>query len=270
MNNNRENNILLFVTGASRGLGRAIAEAFCAENHWDRIHFVLVARSLDGLEATRRALLKVRKDDSLIHLVQLDCSDLDTLEQRLDDTLGELARMPTIHDFDRIICINNHGTLGHIGPCVDCPSFRDMRKTIDINVTSSFWISLRIARFAKEARTACTVVNISSLVALQVFPSLGLYSAGKAARDSFHKAMSIEEGGENVRVLNYAPGPLETDMTEEIRSASLLHESLKPHYQKQLVDPADSSRTLVQLVVENVFENGSHIDYYDIAGPPAT
>jgi sepiapterin reductase len=68
-----------------------------------------------------------------------------------------------------------------------------------------------------------------------------------------------------VRVLNYAPGPLETDMSNELRSSESLDPSLKPMYQQKLVDPADSAAVLVHLVLEapDLFESGSHIDYYE-------
>lgn len=70
----------------------------------------------------------------------------------------------------------------------------------------------------------------------------------------------------NLRFLNYAPGPLETDMATELRTAEALHASLKPHFANRLLDPLDSARVLVNLVLEDSFENGHHVDYYDIAG----
>lgn len=68
-----------------------------------------------------------------------------------------------------------------------------------------------------------------------------------------------------IKLLNYAPGPLETDMTEEIRAAVDLHDSLKPNYAQQLLDPLDSARVLVRLVKSGDFSSGAHVDYYDVA-----
>ena len=76
------------------------------------------------------------------------------------------------------------------------------------------------------------VVNVSSLCAVQAFDSWGIYCAGKAARDMYHAVLAQEltkqaaatvEGtaggvsGRKMLVLNYAPGPLDTDMQKEIR-----------------------------------------------------
>jgi sepiapterin reductase len=71
-----------------------------------------------------------------------------------------------------------------------------------------------------------------------------------------------------LKYLNYAPGPLETDMTTQLRSEQHLDVNLKTFFQNTLIDPIDSARVLVRLVLENDFENGQHIDYYDIVPPP--
>lgn len=72
-------------------------------------------------------------------------------------------------------------------------------------------------------------------------------------------------GNARIRLLNYAPGPLETAMTEQIRAANDLHKSLRPSYAQKLLDPKDSARILVQLVRKDAFPSGAHIDYYDVA-----
>uniref|UniRef100_A0A8D2QDF3 Sepiapterin reductase n=1 Tax=Zonotrichia albicollis TaxID=44394 RepID=A0A8D2QDF3_ZONAL len=96
-------------------------------------------------------------------------------------------------------------------------------KDIEINSYFSFNISSALcltstALRAFGARPGCsrTVVNISSLCALEPFPSWALYCSGKAARDMMFRVLALEEPG--VRVLNYAPGPLDTDMQLLARS----------------------------------------------------
>jgi len=176
--------------------------------------------------------------------------------------------------FDECVLINNAGSLGHIGVTTDSPSLQDLQQTVNLNVTAALWLSVRVARYCKEhVIPHCTIVNVSSLVAIQPFATLAIYSAGKAARDAFHSSMAQEEEAAasddtttttRVRVLNYAPGPLEgTDMTQQLRQADRLDATLQPQYQKTLVDVNDSATALVQLWERNNYKNGQHVDYYD-------
>ncbi|CAM9837690.1 unnamed protein product [Ectocarpus sp. 12 AP-2014] len=108
------------------------------------------------------------------------------------------------------------------------------------------------------------VVNISSLAALQPFETWGGYSSGKAARDMFHRRDSVlateqaSIGG--LKVLNYAPGPMNTDMAREIRSAEQFEEDLQSG---KLVDARVSAEKCVRLALHGTFASGSHVDYFD-------
>ncbi|GAX11579.1 hypothetical protein FisN_1Lh059 [Fistulifera solaris] len=195
----------------------------------------------------------------------IDLSQMDNLSHRIESLLAELSS----ESVSELYFINNAGSLGPIGPCRNT-NLQEMRAVLDFNITSACWLSARFVQWAKETMQCpkTVVVNISSLVAIQAFPSMGMYSASKAARDLFHAALALEEEdeeeGEHVLVLNYAPGPLETDMTDQIRQAPLLDTSLRPHYQKQLVDPDDSAAKLVDILFDQKFKSGQHLDYYDI------
>jgi sepiapterin reductase len=199
----------------------------------------------------------------------------------------------------RMIFINNAGSLGYLGPSWESPSLEDMRQTIDFNVTSSLWLSVRFARYIKEIELqqqqsyqernnppikmgtstptrSATIVNISSLVAVSKdFSGMGIYSAGKAAREMYHALVAKDEDQATeaeteclnailLKTLNYAPGPLETTMTQEIRDSDGLDEDLQSNFQTKLLDPEDSARKLIELLDTNEFESGSHIDYYDL------
>lgn len=290
--------LLLIITGASRGLGRAISVAFCQDLSIGRIHALLVARSEDGLNETTDLMTQVASNRvTPFPLLQLqvtqhamDLSNLDQLDPNIDTLLQSMpapftsattsSSLSSSSAFDRIVLINNAGSLGHVGPTLNSPSLQDMKQAVDLNVTSSLWWSVRMARhfvptpthpttIAPTPTTKVTLVNISSLVALQDFPTMAIYSAGKAARDRFHSVLAVEESNNidqhmNVlKVLNYAPGPLETDMSVTLRHCKELDETLKPHYQKELIDPLDSARKLVQVVLKDEFQTGQHLDYYD-------
>lgn len=71
-----------------------------------------------------------------------------------------------------------------------------------------------------------------------------------------------------IRILNYAPGPLNTDMQTQIReempNVPLRNVFENMHSTEKLISPAASVKVLLGLLVDNGFENGSHIDYYDV------
>jgi sepiapterin reductase len=269
-------NLLLVITGASRGLGRAIANEFCGPSlsgYWPSLRYiraVLIARSTSGLEETRTAIeANTRKSDLNIRvdLHSIDLSDLNALDHKLDAVFQQIQNDQI--KYDRVVLVNNAGSLGALGPCLESPSLSDMRQTVDFNVTSALWTTVRFGRFIRDdERTndaTTTIVNISSLVAVQPFPTMAIYSAVKAARDSYQEAFAQELNGDtNVKFLNYAPGPLETDMANELRKDARLDDNLKPHFQKTLIDPNASAKTLARLVAENSFESGKHIDYFDL------
>nr|XP_032813794.1 LOW QUALITY PROTEIN: sepiapterin reductase [Petromyzon marinus] len=113
------------------------------------------------------------------------------------------------------------------------------------------------------------VVNVSSLCALTPYPSWAPYCSSRAARDMLHVVLATEEP--HVRVLNYAPGPMDTDMQAEacVRTgdAGLRGRLEKSRAGGALVDPRDSAHALLRLLRADSFRSGAHVDYYDVPGP---
>ena len=125
------------------------------------------------------------------------------------------------------------------------------------------------------ARRKVTVVNVSSLAATSPFEYWSLYCAGKSARDMFHKCIAheAEKRGlhSQVRVLNYAPGPLDTRMQAAIRedmpAGELRDAFLGMHRENKLISPLDSARVMVRLLEVDKYDNGAHVDYYEVVQP---
>ena len=98
------------------------------------------------------------------------------------------------------------------------------------------------------------------------FHSSGVYCAGKAARDMLFKTVAAEEP--DVRVLSYAPGPVDTAMYRDI-----CQNSVDPEFREmmigveksnQLVKPDETAAALAKFLTEDSFESGAHVDYFDI------
>ena len=273
---------LLIVTGASRGLGRAIGVAFASSPSTKRLFCLLVARSENGLEETaslmREAAAAAENNSKLdISCMVADLSDMDTLEKKVEDVFQRATKEGSC-TYDRAILINNAGSLGCLGKCSEMSSLADLKKAVDFNVTSSSWVSSQFVRkFSSSSSsengkgTCIVVVNISSLCAIEPFSTMSTYCAGKAARDLFHSVLAKESSADvavNVRVLNYAPGMCETAMSEELAESDRLDSELSSMYRtalsdKTMVQPKDTSEKLVEIIHRNEWENGKHIDFWD-------
>ena len=212
--------------------------------------------------------------DLEISCMVADLSDLDTLEQTVEEMFGQLEK----RTYDRAILINNAGSLGYLGRCSDMTSLGKLQRAIDFNVTSSSWISLQFVHKLSSSPSenicrACScivVVNISSLCAIEPFSTMSVYCAGKAARDLFHSVLAKEESdaATSVRVLNYAPGMCETAMSEELAESDRLDSKLSSMYRtalkdKTMVQPKDTAEKLVGIIERNGWRNGAHVDYWD-------
>mmetsp|Transcript_30972 Transcript_30972/g.118838 ORF Transcript_30972/g.118838 Transcript_30972/m.118838 type:complete len:145 (+) Transcript_30972:4186-4620(+) len=110
-----------------------------------------------------------------------------------------------------------------------------------------------------------TVVNISSIMALAPRDSCGVYSTVKAASDAMHRSLAKEES-ETYRVVNYSPGPIDTDMMTEISTdhPDNYERALWREARQSAIRPENSARKLMYLIEKNEYKNGAHIDIFDL------
>lgn len=120
------------------------------------------------------------------------------------------------------------------------------------------------------------MVNISSIAAILAVPGWATYCATRAARDMYHSVLAEEQKKKavgEIRVLNYAPGPMDTDMQKTIRDTEAADPSFgtfstELHASGKYVDKDASAEKLVKLLrTPEAFDSGAHVDYYDdVAG----
>ncbi|NWT21786.1 SPRE reductase, partial [Cardinalis cardinalis] len=199
--------------------------------------------------------------------VQCVPADLGSEEglRRAGAALRELLRDAS---FGRLLLVNNAGSLGDISKSfLDLSDLEEINSYFSFNISSALCLTSTALR-AFGARPGCsrTVVNISSLCALEPFPSWALYCSGKAARDMMFRVLALEEPG--VRVLSYAPGPLDTDMQLLARSRTgdpgLRQRFQRLHEQGQLIPSSVSAQKLLQLLQDDSFPSGAHVDFFDV------
>ncbi len=251
--------VFCLITGASRGYGRAAARAFarCVDFEEGSV-MVLVARSASDLQETKK-LVQDLNNKIEVRTEVFNLEDVASIQTLAPKLFSENT------NFNTSILINNAGTLGDPSKKLVEPLSLDYyRKFFDVNVISVIALIQEFCNAFKSQKKV--VVNISSLAAIQEMAHMSLYCISKAAREMLHKALACEE--EDIRVLNYAPGPMETAMSMDIQlncgneSSREFFKSLRET--KKIIDPDVSAEKMIKVLKTNEFKSGDHIDFYDV------
>ncbi|XP_028617035.1 sepiapterin reductase [Grammomys surdaster] len=249
------------LTGASRGFGRALAPQLARLLSPGSV-LLLSARSDSALRQLKEELGAQQPGLR----VELAAADLGT-EAGVQQLLSAVRELPRPEGLQRLLLINNAGTLGDVSKgFLKVNDLAEVNNYWALNLTSMLCLtSSTLNAFPDSPGLSRTVVNISSLCALKPFKGWGLYCAGKAAREMLCQVLAVEEP--RVRVLSYAPGPLDTDMQQLARETSVdpeLRSSLqKLKSQGKLVDCGTSAQKLLSLLQKDTFQSGAHVDFYD-------
>lgn len=253
------------VTGASRGLGKCIAEKLAPELGPSSL-LLLMARNQSDLESVKTDILSNNPNISAVVKV-FDQSNLEECAKKEIFTHILKENNTCVKDFEHAMIVHNAGSAGDLTKhASEMTDIGLVESTMNNNVTGTILLNAVFSQtFLKETVTCRTVINISSLAAVEPFPSWSLYCAGKAARDIFFDTFSKEEP--DIRVLNYAPGPLDTDMQRQCRECKdpgLRKVCVEMMETGKLLSCEDSVTKLIKLLQENNFTSGKHIDYYDV------
>ena len=196
------------VTGASRGIGRAIARRLAR----DGASVLLVARTQETLDAV---VAEIRGDGGQANACALDVAAEDAGE-RIASAAAELGPVA--------ILVNNAGGNSFSIP-VATMRFSGWSKTFALNVDSTVRITQALLPGMIE-RGRGSIVNVSSVTGLGGVPLMAHYAAAKAAVISFTKTLAVETAAAGVRVNALVPGWIETDLTDFIRHDEAFEGSL--------------------------------------------
>lgn len=187
---------IVLVTGASRGIGKAIAQRFADEGH-----FVIgTATSKKGAEAIGDYLSESGGIGRILDVCNHE--DIDKLFEEIDSVYGGIN-----------VLVNNAGITkdGLLMRMKD----EDWASVIDTNLTAVYRMSRRAVRGMMKARQG-RIINITSVVGQMGNAGQANYAATKAGVEGFSRALAREIGSRGVTVNCVAPGFVETDMTEAL------------------------------------------------------
>ncbi|XP_053694240.1 sepiapterin reductase [Sabethes cyaneus] len=251
----------LLVTGASRGIGQRMAIETSRKFKPGSI-VVLLARSASGLEATRTEILE---SNPHINVVTSSVDLSNAPKQLLDDIIDKSLAKTPIGNFGLAAIIHNVGTVGNVER--KAADMNDRQEWEDYFATNLFTVGVLNSCFLHKFKECAKklVVNITSKACLIPFKSMGFYCAGKAAREMYFKVLADEES--DLVVLNYSPGPVDTEMTVDIQGRSNAEEIR--NYFKGLRDTTtilttqQTTEKFLTILEAGHFKSGDHVDYYD-------
>jgi NAD(P)-dependent dehydrogenase (short-subunit alcohol dehydrogenase family) len=186
------------VTGASRGIGYAVASAFAAEG----AHVVALARTVGGLEELDDAIRIAGGTATLVPADLRDYPALDRLGAALFERFGKLD-----------IFIGNGGILGRLTPLAHVdPKLWD--EVMAVNVTAN-WRLIRSLDLLLRQSDSGRALFVTSGAARRVPAYWGPYAVSKAALEALVKTYAAETATTNLRVNLVSPGPVRTRMRAE-------------------------------------------------------
>jgi short-subunit dehydrogenase len=227
----------VLVTGASRGLGAAVARRMAAEG----ARVVLVARHAEELE---RVVAEIRAAGGEAHAVAGDVGD-----KRAPHAIAAAAAA-LVGPVD--VLVQCASTLGHVPlrPLLDTDC-EALEEALQVNVVGPFRLAKLVAA-PMALRGRGVVVDVTSDASVAAYPTWGAYGVSKAALDHLGRILGAELEGTGVRVVTVDPGEMDTKM----------HADAIPEADRSaLLDPDVVARRVVRLVrAADTVANGARVE----------
>lgn len=185
------------ITGASRGIGAAIARRFAQEG----ANLILAARSVPDLEAVDDQI-KQKNPSASVTLVPIDLSFPAQIEEMIRSIAGRFGKLD--------ILIGNAGLLGTLGPITHLPS-TDWASVLDINLTAN-WHLLRLTDSLLKKSDHGRAIFVTSAVGERIYPYWGIYAVSKTALECMVKMYAQENLSSSVKANLVSPGSIRTRM----------------------------------------------------------
>jgi len=189
----------VIITGASRGIGKGIAEVFAKQG----ANIAFTYRSSD--EKAKALEDELSANGCKVKGYKSDASNFEAAQQLAVDVLEEFGSIDVL--------VNNAG-ITKDGLLMRM-SENDFDSVMDINMKSVFNMTKAVLRPMLKQRKG-SIINMSSVVGVKGNAGQANYSASKAAINGFTKSTALELGSRNIRCNSIAPGFIETEMTKAL------------------------------------------------------
>jgi serine 3-dehydrogenase len=214
MNKYSLKNRIVFITGASSGIGAACARAFADEG----AKLILAARRMNKLKEVAASL------NVPTHLIELDVRDRTAVEQAV-------AQLPA--EWQAIAVLLNNAGLARENKKFHEYSVEDMDEMMDTNVKGLIYVTRSVLPGMVARNQPAHIINIGSLAGHVTYPGGAAYCGSKAAVKSISEGLKLDLLGTPIRVTSVDPGLVETEFSVvrfhgDRERANKVYENLKP------------------------------------------
>ena len=211
------------VTGASRGIGAALAQALAGAG----ARVVLASRKMEGLEAMAESIRGSGGEALAVACHTGRAADVEALVAQAVKAFGGID-----------VLVNNAATSPHFGPIVEAEESH-WDKTFEVNV-KGYMHAIRACVPRMRERGGGSIVNEASVAGMIPHSGLGVYGVSKAAVLMLTKTLAIELARDKIRVNAIAPGLIETRFSEALRaSPEMVERALRAIPQRRIGQPED-------------------------------
>lgn len=245
------------ITGASKGLGEALAKKVITDQHKVFCISRKMNHSLRELASMHRAGFWYFEQD----LTEFD---------KLPSLIHEIFTFIDPQQAEEITLINNAGIVEPVKPLGKC-TVKEIRDHININFTAPSILSNQFIKESSGFKCKKNIINISSGAAMKPYFGWTMYCSSKAALNMLTQAAGLEQSSVDypVRIVSIAPGVIDTNMQDTLRNVDINDFPMKPRFTKlyeenKLVDPNEAAVQIIETLSVDSIVNGSFNDLRDI------
>ncbi len=184
---------VVMITGASRGLGRALALAFSREG----ANLVITSRNEEALKPVTE---EAEGAGAEVLAIAVDVSESENVERLVTSVVERFGRIDVL--------VNNAGLLGPRVPIAEYPE-DEWRKVLEANLTGPFLLAKAVIPHMPESGS---IINITSGVSIEGRPRWGAYSVSKFGLEGLTQILAAELEERSIRVNSVDPGSMRTEM----------------------------------------------------------
>ena len=223
---------IILVTGASRGIGAAIAHRLAQTGA------TVIVNYASGQEAAEQTVSEINHKGGKAIAMQADVSKSEQVEHLFDAIITQYGRLDVL--------VNNAGIM--ITKLLKDTTDEDFSRQFDINVRGTF---KTMRQAATKLADNGTIMNFSSSVDRVMLPTYSTYVATKAAVEQLTRVFSKEIGARGITVNSVSPGPTNTDLFTKGKPQEAIDRAASMSAFNRLGEPEDIAKVIVFLASDD-------------------